>query len=72
MVAMAEASSQANLNDEAIDRNRLGTFVGSGIGGLKTIEEEVSTFATRGQDRMSPPFFIPNSIINLIGAKNRD
>lgn len=68
MVAMAEASSQANLNDEAIDRNRLGTFVGSGIGGLKTIEEEVSTFATRGQDRMSP-FFIPNSIINLIGAK---
>lgn len=68
MVAMAEASMQSNLTDERIDRNRLGTFVGSGIGGLTTIQEEVSTFATRGQDRMSP-FFIPNSIINLIGGK---
>lgn len=68
MVAMIEAANQSNLMDERINRKRLGVFVGSGIGGLKTIEEEVSTFATRGQDRMSP-FFIPNSIINLIGGK---
>ncbi|MCK9493231.1 MAG: beta-ketoacyl-ACP synthase II, partial [Acholeplasmataceae bacterium] len=68
MVAMIEAVNQANLMDERINRKRLGLFIGSGIGGLKTIEEEVSTFATRGQDRMSP-FFIPNSIINLIGGK---
>lgn len=68
MVAMIEAANQSNLMDERINRKRLGLFVGSGIGGLKTIEEEVSTFATRGQDRMSP-FFIPNSIINLIGGK---
>ena len=68
MVAMIEAYTQSKLEGAEIDRTRLGTFIGSGIGGLKTIEEEVSTFATRGQDRMSP-FFIPNSIINLIGAK---
>lgn len=68
MVAMIEAYAQSKLEGAEIDRTRLGTFIGSGIGGLKTIEEEVSTFATRGQDRMSP-FFIPNSIINLIGAK---
>lgn len=68
MVAMIEAVNQSNLMDESINRKRLGLFIGSGIGGLKTIEEEVSTFAIRGQDRMSP-FFIPNSIINLIGGK---
>ena len=68
MVAMIEAVNQSNLMDERINRKRLGLFIGSGIGGLKTIEEEVSTFAIRGQDRMSP-FFIPNSIINLIGGK---
>ncbi|MDD2574972.1 MAG: beta-ketoacyl-ACP synthase II [Acholeplasmataceae bacterium] len=68
MVAMIEAVNQSNLMDESINRKRLGLFIGSGIGGLKTIEEEVSTFATRGQDRISP-FFIPNAIINLIGGK---
>lgn len=68
MVAMHEAYTQSGLDKAEINRKRLGTFVGSGIGGLNTIEQEVSTYATRGQDRMSP-FFIPNSIINLIGAK---
>lgn len=68
MVAMIEAYNQSGLEGYEFDRTKLGTFIGSGIGGLTTIEEEVSTYATRGQDRMSP-FFIPNSIINLIGAK---
>ncbi|MCV2232771.1 beta-ketoacyl-ACP synthase II [Paracholeplasma manati] len=68
LIAADEAYKQAKLEGADIDRTRFGLFVGSGIGGLTTIQEEVSTFATRGQDRMSP-FFIPNSIINLIGAK---
>ena len=68
LVAADEAYKQAKLEGVEIDRTRFGLFVGSGIGGLNTIQEEVTTYATRGQDRMSP-FFIPNSIINLIGAK---
>ncbi len=68
LIAADEAYKQAKLEGAEIDRTRFGLFVGSGIGGLNTIQEEVSTYATRGQDRMSP-FFIPNSIINLIGAK---
>lgn len=68
LIAADEAYKQAKLEGADIDRTRFGLFVGSGIGGLNTIQEEVSTYATRGQDRMSP-FFIPNSIINLIGAK---
>jgi 3-oxoacyl-[acyl-carrier-protein] synthase II len=68
MVATKEAYQQAKLEGADINRHRFGIFVGSGIGGLNTIYEETKTSVTRGQDRISP-FFIPNSIINLIGAK---
>lgn len=68
MVAADEAYKQAKLENAEIDRKRFGLFVGSGIGGLNTIEDDVTVCKTRGQDRMSP-FFIPNSIINLIGGK---
>lgn len=68
LVAAHEAYQQAQLEGVDINRKRFGTFIGSGIGGLTTIFEEVKTSVTRGQDRISP-FFIPNSIINLIGAK---
>lgn len=68
IVATDEAYKQAKLEGAEINRNRLGIFVGSGIGGLNTIWEETRTATLRGQDRISP-FFIPNSIINLIGAK---
>lgn len=68
IVACHEAIQQAHFLDNTYDPYRIGTFVGSGIGGLNTIYEETKTAFERGQDRISP-FFIPNSIINLIGAK---
>ena len=68
MVACHEAITQANFLAHDYNPYRVGTFVGSGIGGLNTIYEETKTAVERGQDRISP-FFIPNAIINLIGAK---
>ncbi|MBN2300510.1 MAG: beta-ketoacyl-[acyl-carrier-protein] synthase II, partial [Acholeplasmataceae bacterium] len=68
LVATHEAYTQSNLEKAEFDHKRFGTFIGSGIGGLTTIHEEVQASVTKGSDRMSP-FFIPNSIINLIGAK---
>lgn len=68
MVAAEEAYVQAGLYNSDVNKKRFGVFVGSGIGGLSTIEQDVKTCVTRSQDRMSP-FFIPNAIINLIGAK---
>ncbi|MDX9691371.1 MAG: beta-ketoacyl-ACP synthase II [Acholeplasmataceae bacterium] len=68
MIATKEAYAQAKLEGADFDHYRFGTFVGSGIGGLNTIYEDTKTSVTRGIDRISP-FFIPNSIINLIGAK---
>lgn len=68
LVAAHEAVMQANFLNHTYNPFRIGTYVGSGIGGLTTIFEETKTSVLRGQDRISP-FFIPNSIINLIGAK---
>ncbi len=68
LVAAEQAFNQSKIDLDDIDPYRFGTFVGSGIGGLTTIFEEVKTSVTRGQDRISP-FFIPNSIINMVGAK---
>lgn len=68
MVACHEAITQSSFLSHNYNPYRVGTFVGSGIGGLNTIYEETKTAVERGQDRISP-FFIPNAIINLIGAK---
>ena len=68
LVAAHEAYTQSGLQASDIqDSYRFGTFVGSGIGGLTTINKETKTSVLRGLDRMSP-FFIPASIINLIGG----
>lgn len=68
LVAAKEAYEQSGLNEANIgDPYRFGTFVSSGIGGLTTINRETEISVLRGLDRMSP-FFIPSSIINLIGG----
>lgn len=67
LYAAQEAYDQAKLENANIDHNRFGTYISSGIGGLNTILAETRTSLMRGPDRMSP-FFVPNSIINLIGA----
>ena len=47
---------------------RTGVMVGSGIGGLKTIEEGALTLAEKGPRRLSP-FFIPSCLINLASGQ---
>jgi 3-oxoacyl-[acyl-carrier-protein] synthase II len=46
------------------ERERTGVIIGSGIGGLKTIEEASILMRDRGPKRVSP-FFIPSALINL-------
>ncbi len=48
--------------------DRIGTIVGSGIGGLPLIEETHSELVERGVRRVSP-FFVPGTIINLISGQ---
>ncbi len=67
LVAAKEAYEDSQLLETKIDRDRFGVFVGSGIGGLGTIFGETKKVIEKGADKISP-FFIPNSIVNLVGG----
>ncbi len=47
---------------------RVGVFIGSGIGGFGIIEREHNNFLARGPRRISP-FFIPSTIVNLAAGQ---
>ncbi len=62
----ALADSALEINDE--NRDRIGVAVGSGIGGLITIEKTYSAYMDGGPRKISP-FFIPATIINMISGQ---
>ena len=64
LVAAREAFADSGLKKEEEDASRMGVILSSGIGGLKTIEEEDKKGAEKGYDRVSP-FFIPMAISNM-------
>ena len=61
-MAMRQAGFDAPLEGPLADR--FATVLGSGIGGLRTLEEEHKTLLEKGPKRLSP-FFIPMMIVNL-------
>lgn len=63
-IAAKQAYADAGLEDADIERDRFGIIVGSGVGGLRKIEESTETLNSRGPGRVSP-FFIPMAIVNL-------
>jgi 3-oxoacyl-[acyl-carrier-protein] synthase II len=64
MVAGWEAIKDSGLDLDTADRDRIGAFIGSGIGGLGTMEKQHKTLIDRGPGRVSP-FFIPMMILNM-------
>ena len=63
------AASMLALEDAGLEvtddiSERTGTFIGSGIGGMKTYYDTVLTMENRGPSRVSP-FFIPNIVTNM-------
>ncbi len=58
------AVDDAKLFLDREDPNRIGTIIGSGIGGLPTIEREHKVLLERGPSRLSP-FLIPMLIVNM-------
>ena len=64
VAATKEAMQQANLDLDAIDHERFGVMVGSGIGGLSTIEAEIDKLTKRGPKRVNP-LTIPMIIGNM-------
>lgn len=76
VVATKEALQYAKLDTSKVDPDRMGVVIGSGIGSLRTMEQEYTNFLNKGPRRISP-FLIPKLIVNeaagqvaiAIGAK---
>ena len=58
------ALAQSGLQVDAHNAERVGVYIGSGIGGFEVIEREHKILLEKGPSRISP-FFIPATIINL-------
>ncbi|HVT62149.1 MAG TPA: beta-ketoacyl synthase N-terminal-like domain-containing protein, partial [Legionellaceae bacterium] len=61
LAAAMEAINDSGLDMDTIDLNRIGVAVGSGIGGLSSIEKNHSAYLNGGPRKISP-FFIPATI----------
>ena len=64
LVSSKEAISNSGLNEDKLDLNRVGVMIGSGVGGIQTLEDQHETYSSRGQRRVSP-FFVPRMIANI-------
>lgn len=67
MVAGIQAIRDSGLEITEENAGRIGVSIGSGIGGIGTIEEGSSTLENKGPRRISP-FFVPSAIINMISG----
>jgi 3-oxoacyl-[acyl-carrier-protein] synthase II len=66
LAAADQAMAEAGLPD-GIDPERLGVVMGTGVGGLETLEREVRTYIERG-DRAVSPLFVPMMMPNAAAA----
>lgn len=62
--ASLEAVEMASLDLEKENMDRFGVIIGSGIGGLKEIQDQVTRMNERGHQRVAP-LFIPTAIANM-------
>ncbi len=68
LVATQEAITDANLQFEKEDRERIGVIFGSGIGGMWTYHKQFMNFVEGGPSRLSP-FFIPMLIPDITAGR---
>lgn len=72
LAAVEEALEDAELRLDELERERIGVYVGSGIGGVKTLLEQHDVLRERGPERISPtlvPMLISNMAAAMISIK---
>lgn len=67
-IASKQAMQDAGFDKEISDADRFGCIIGSGIGGIESIELASHTLSERGASRVSP-FFIPMALANLAAGQ---
>jgi 3-oxoacyl-[acyl-carrier-protein] synthase II len=67
LVAGIQAVEDAGLEPNSLALDRIGVAIGSGIGGIKTIETCHDVLLEKGPQKVSP-FFVPSCIINMVAG----
>ena len=67
IAASLEAVHMSGLDLEKINLDRAGVTIGTGVGGIKTLEEQHNVIENRGARRVSPQF-VPRMIANIAGG----
>jgi len=67
ILATHEAMSMSGLNTDSFDSDRAGVVIGTGVGGIQTLEEQHNIIEGRGARRVSPQF-VPKMISNIAGG----
>ena len=67
LVAALEAFNDSGLEVNDANDDRIGTSIGSGIGGVNLIEKQVELLRNGGPRKISP-FFVPGAIINMVAG----
>ena len=66
-VVAAAAEAMAQAGDIDADPNRCGTMIGTGVGGISTLEAQIHVLRDKGRRRVSP-FLVPMMMANAGGA----
>jgi 3-oxoacyl-[acyl-carrier-protein] synthase II len=72
MAAAMQAVEQSGLVVNEANRDRIGVMLGSGIGGMNTLFEQISVFFQRGPNRVSPflvPMMLPDSAAGMVAIQ---
>ncbi|WP_423189507.1 beta-ketoacyl-ACP synthase II [Alkalibacterium sp. f15] len=67
VAAALEAMKDSGLDEFDFDADRLGVIVGSGIGGLQTMQTQIIKMHEKGLDRVEP-LFVPKAIGNMVAG----
>lgn len=67
LVAALEAFNDSGLEVNDANAERIGTSIGSGIGGINLVEKQVELLRIGGPRKISP-FFVPGAIINMVAG----
>ena len=68
LAASGMAVNQAGFDKEKIDQERFGVILGSGVGGIETMENQGNVLYTKGPGRISP-YFVPMMIGNMAAGQ---
>lgn len=68
VAATSLAFKDGNIDLDSLNKDRIGTIIGSGIGGIETLETEEVKYMEKGPNRVSP-LFIPMMISNMAAGQ---